>query len=110
MPVCFSTVWRRRGREEWENARLFFNVDLIEDDRGHANSEKIGLFLNFKITVILIERIDEAMTEMARPHLEKLKQQYYNIGLDGETSRQEKEGRPKTPGDVTLRQSSSKRG
>ena len=42
------------------------NIDLIEDDIGHANWEKTGLFLNFKITVILIERIDEA--GMARPH------------------------------------------
>ena len=95
MPVCFSTVWIRRGREEWENARLFFNVDLIEDDRGHANSEKIGLFLNFKITVILTERIDEARMEMTRPHHEKLKQQYYNTYLDVEPSGQEKEERPK---------------
>ena len=71
MPVCFSTAWRRRGHEEWENARLFFspNIDLTEDDIGHANDgEKTGLFLNFKITVILIERIDEAGMGMARPH------------------------------------------
>ena len=44
------------------------NIDLIEDDIGHANWEKTGLFLNFKITVILIERIDEAGMGMTRPY------------------------------------------
>ena len=43
---------------------------------------------------------------MAWPHHQKAIQQYYETGLDVEPSGQEKEGRPKTPGVVTLRQTS----
>ena len=42
-------------------------------------------------------------------HCEKAKQQHYKTGLDVESSRQEKERRPKPLGDVTLRQTSNKR-
>ena len=49
---------------------------------------------------------------MAGPHIEKAKHQRYETGLDVEPSGQAKEGGggdQKTPGGVTLRQTSRKR-
>ena len=55
---------------------------------------------------------------MAWPHLVEAREQHYKTGLDMEPSGQEKEGvgggrgggDKKTPGNLTLRQTSSKRG
>ena len=48
---------------------------------------------------------------MTWPHLAKAKHQHYETGLDVETSGQAKEGGDrKTPGGMTLRQTSRKRG
>ena len=47
---------------------------------------------------------------MAWPYIKKAKHKHNQTGPDVESPRQEKEGRPKTPGGVTSRQKSSKQG